>query len=214
MSIFIDLIGQKFGRLAVKERSENDKEGKVQWLCLCDCGELTIVRRSNLRSGNVNSCGCLQKELASQRAIKNFTTHKHTNTSTYGTWKQMIQRCTNPKHIGYKYYGGRGIKVCKRWLKFKNFLEDMGERPLNRSIDRINNNLGYCKENCRWATNYEQSTNKRNNLLFTYNGKTKLLIEWAKEYNINLCTLWYRIYKAKWTIEQALTTSVRKHKKI
>ena len=80
---------------------------------------------------------------------------------TYGTWRAMIQRCTNPNAINYERYGALGVTVCQRWRKFANFLEDMGERPANRTLDRINNDIGYCPENCRWATNLEQRHNRR-----------------------------------------------------
>lgn len=128
----------------------------------------------------------------------------------------MGQRCTNPKNPAYKNYGGRGITICERWLDknngFINFLEDMGECPKGCEIDRINNNLGYCKENCRWVTRYIQSRNKRNNKLFTYKGKIQILKDWAVEYKIKYKTLWMRIYSLKWSIEKALTTPIRKYK--
>ncbi len=194
----INLIGQKFGRLIVIRRADNDKQGKSRWLCLCDCGKEKIIRGNNLKSGNTKSCGCLK--------IK----HGHRKTKTYRSWASMIQRCTNPKNKRYRDYGGRGITVCKRWMKFENFLADMGEVPEGYQIDRINNNKGYCRSNCRWVTAKTNNRNKRNNLYFTYKNKTQLLIEWVKETKIPYSTLWNRIFRLSWPIEKALTTPIQK----
>jgi len=107
--------------------------------------------------------------------------HGHYKDRTYQSWDHMIQRCTNPRYKQYKDYGGRGITICDRWKKFVNFLEDMGERPLKCSLDRIDNNNGYYKENCRWINTVTNNRNKRNNNLITHNGKTQCLITWANE---------------------------------
>ena len=201
-----DLIDKKFGRLVVIKRMDNDEWGRLRWLCKCYCGKEKIIVGQSLRSGATKSCGCLQKEIVS---IAN-TTHGQTRTKTYDVWHNMIQRCTNPKHKYYKHYGGRGIKVCKRWMKFENFLEDMGKIPEGYSIDRINNNKGYKKSNCKWSTKKEQSRNTRRNRSGTYGGKTQLLIEWSEETGIPYSTLWQRIYRLGWSIEKALTTPAKK----
>jgi len=158
----------------------------------------------------------LQKESTGQINLKHGHNRKDKISKTYKSWIDMGQRCTNPKNPAYKNYGGRGITICERWLDknngFINFLEDMGECPKGCEIDRINNNLGYCKENCRWVTRYIQSRNKRNNKLFTYKGKIQILKDWAVEYKIKYKTLWMRIYSLKWSIEKALTTPIRKYK--
>jgi hypothetical protein len=133
---------------------------------------------------------------------------------TYKAWSTIIQRCTNLNNEKYPIYGGRGIKVCKRWLKFQNFLKDMGEPPTkHHSIDRINNNGDYCKSNCRWATRKQQQRNKRSNISATYNGVTQLIIDWAQEYQISYHTLRSRIYRLGWPIEKALTKPVQKGEK-
>ncbi len=131
MSKFIDLTGKKFGRLVVLKKVDNDKWGAHQWLCKCDCGEEKIIRGSSLKSGHTKSCGCLQQEKAAISCRKR-TAHGHAGqnrSQIYQSWIGMHRRCTDPNDINYHNYGGRGIKVCDPWMKFENFLEDMGEYP-------------------------------------------------------------------------------------
>lgn len=155
--MFIDLTKEKFGRLTVIERAENAKSGAVRWKCRCDCGKTVTVQRSNLKSGGTKSCGCLQKEIS----IKVNTKHGMSRTIEYITWDSMLQRCNNPKTIGYKNYGFRGITICDKWLNFDGFFEDMGFKPKGLTLERRNNDLGYCKENCYYATPTEQARNQR-----------------------------------------------------
>src|SRR5690606_36633953 len=129
------------------------------WLCLCDCGNEKSVRADSLVSGRILSCGCYHKEAVSQRT----RTHGLSNTLEYHIWENMIQRCTNPNHLAFGYYGGRGITVCDRWRNdFTAFINDMGPRPSNcYSVDRIDVNKGYEPGNCRWATRETQMRNTR-----------------------------------------------------
>ena len=120
----------------------------------------------------------------------------------------MLQRCNNPNNRQYHHYGGRGIKVCDNWLTFEGFLADMGIKSDGMSLDRIDPNGNYCKENCRWATNYTQQNNKRNNTFVEYNGKVQTLAQWARELDINYDTLVDRISRYGWSAERALTTKV------
>lgn len=209
MSKFIDLTGKQFGRLVVIHRICNNKRENIQWLCNCDCGKEKIIAGTSLKSGVTKSCGCLQKEIT----IKRLTKHSHTKngqtSKTYSTWIDMIQRCTNPNSKDYHNYGGRGITVCKKWMKFENFLKDMGESPEKHQIDRADNNKGYCKLNCRWATRKEQQRNTRANHMITFGGKTQCLAAWAEELKISYQTLHARL-RRKWSIEKALTTPARK----
>lgn len=132
-------------------------------------------------------------------------THGMTYTPTFNSWANMIQRCTNTKHPDYKYYGGRGIKICEEWKLFINFFNDIGIRPEGMTLNRIDNGKGYFKENCRWATWIEQQNNSRHVNLITFNGETKSIRQWAQQTGINENTIRLRISKSGWTIEEALT---------
>ena len=126
----------------------------------------------------------------------------------YGSWNRIIQRTKNPNHPKYKYYGGRGITVCDEWLDFRNFYKDMGEKPKDLSIERIDNNKGYFKENCKWATHKEQSNNKRNNRILEFRGKKLNLTQWANLIGINHKTLGTRFYQG-WPLQRILTSKVK-----
>ncbi len=148
MSAFQDLINQKFGRLTVLSLNPvRTKRGHCKWDCVCECGGLTTVWATQLKSGGSKSCGCLRK------------THGKSSNSTYSIWHAMKTRCTNKNNTYYHRYGGRGIKVCSRWVDFNNFFEDMGSRPDGMCIDRINNDGDYEPSNCRWVTPTENSRN-------------------------------------------------------
>ena len=130
-------------------------------------------------------------------------------TSTYYTWRNMKNRCNNSNNKRYHDYGGRGIKACKRWLKFENFLADMGERPPGKTLDRIDNNKGYYKENCKWSTRKEQQRNMRNNRWITINNKTQCLMDWCKELNLKYNTIFTRLLRG-WPVMEALEIVQRK----
>lgn len=147
---------QKFGRLLVLEKSGVVKR-RVTWLCLCDCGNKTKASTTALVTGVKKSCGCLAIEKLVERSMK----HGLCKERIYKIWCGMVDRCTKPKNKSYKEYGGRGIDVCDEWLDVEKFLKDMGHPPKGLSIDRIDNDDGYYKENCRWATPKQQSRNRR-----------------------------------------------------
>ena len=196
----LKLEGMRFGMLRVVKRLPNEG-GKSFWRCLCDCGNYHATKGTYLVRGATRSCGCL--------AGGNNRRHGHSSgTPTYRTWSGMKTRCTNPSHHEYHRYGGRGITICKRWLKFENFLADMGERPAGLTIERKNNNLGYSKNNCRWATYQEQAQNTATNLMLTFNGETRCMKEMSKKYSIKRTTLGRRI-KAGWSVARSLTQPVR-----
>lgn len=201
----IDLTGKTFGRLTVLEAHGRSKDRKnVFWKCLCSCGNFKVIMGSSLRRGATKSCGCFHIECASKVNYK----HGHATSRTNQTWCSMKQRCLNKNNPEYRNYGGRGVTVCKRWMKFENFLSDMGERPAGKSIDRINNNLGYSPKNCKWSTSLEQARNKRSNTIVKFNGETKVITDWEKELGLGRELVRARL-KRGWTVYEALKTSAK-----
>lgn len=142
--------------------------------------------------------------------------HGACGTREYKSWDAMKQRCLNPNDKDFKDYGGRGIVICERWLEsFQNFLDDMGERPIKSTLGRKDNDKMYCKSNCEWESYDLQNNNRRNVKKIEFRGQSKTLRSWSQEMNINRDTLFKRIYRDHWTVEEALTTPVRpRHKPI
>lgn len=199
----IDLIGKRFGRLLVLSELPERKNKLILWKCLCDCGKTLNVFGINLTRCHTASCGCLQKEQARERVFS----HGMIQTRQYKIWAGMKNRCQNPKNSSYELYGEKGIALCGRWQKFENFWEDMKDGYAdNLSIDRVDNDKGYYKENCRWATQKQQQNNRGNNHLVSFNGETKTLKQWAESIGINYRILSNRINTYNWSIEKALTT--------
>lgn len=151
-----DMTNKKFSRLTALEFSHTGVGGAF-WLFKCDCGNQKIINGSSVRLGKTTSCGCFAKE----EKIKRMQKHGLANTRTYNIWIAIKQRCLNPKNTSYENYGKRGITIPNEWLVFENFYKDMGEAPENKSIERVNNEKGYSKENCIWAGRSEQNINKR-----------------------------------------------------
>lgn len=214
MSKFIDRTGQKFGRLTLIERVENNKFNQVQWKCRCDCGKEVIVKAYSLTTGQTKSCGCLKKEQNYINIAK--VKHNMTNTRLYNIWRDMKSRCLNPNNKRHKFYFDKGITVCDEWkndfMNFYNWAINNGYRD-NLTIDRINNNGNYEPKNCRWATITEQNNNQSNNIRIKYNESEYTLSELSKIYNIKRATLYDRI-KRGWTIDEALNRKVAKRNRV
>jgi len=193
----IDLKGQKFGRLTVIQRSLKVNQRFAVWDCICWCGNEKQAVGAYLRTGRTTSCGCLQKD----RASKSNTKHFMTGTRTYHIWANMLQRCNNKNSPAYKWYGGRGIFIINTWLNFESFYEDMGACPDNLSIERKNNQLGYFKENCYWATPRQQASNTRKTVLISHEGESLCMSEWARRFGLNQSTISRRLKRGLSFIE-------------
>lgn len=202
MSKLKDLTGQRFGRLTVIKRDENDKRGNVQWLCECDCGKSAIVRGYQLTVGKTKSCGCLKGTHKS---------HHKSNLRIWYIWQNMKQRCSKESHISYKHYGARGILVCDEWkndfMNFYNWAMANGYKD-NLTIDRIDVNGNYEPNNCRWVNMKTQQRNRTNNHLVTLNGETKCMLEWCEIYHLQYNTVLRRL-KNGWDIVTAITKPSR-----
>lgn len=207
--------GQKYGWLTViyvyskhtnEMRYENHKLQARSYkfaLAKCVCGDIKEYYFKNLKYGISKSCGCHAWDNVH---IKHGHTRHNTATSTYRIWHGMINRCTNPHYKKYKNYGGRGISVCERWYDFANFLTDMGERPGNLELDRINPNGNYEPSNCRWITHKEQCRNKCNTVYITYDGQQYTLPALAEKFGFrNGKILYNRIFSRGWSLEKAIS---------
>lgn len=194
-----NILNEKFGKLTALKLSHISKS--AFWECLCECGKYCIIAGYRLRNGTTKSCGCI---VSTQKGMS--------KSASYRSWRSMIQRCYDEKVSHYKRYGAKGIKVCDEWKNsFQNFLEDMGERPKGKTLDRIDPNGNYETDNCRWCTPKQQGNNKNTNFFIECFNKTQTLTEWADEYSIKWSTLRKRILGLKWPIEKALTKKVGKY---
>lgn len=194
-----NLMNRTFGRLTVLSMSNKREYGKVVWLCRCSCGKEVLISGFGLTQGVNISCGCFRAEFGDR-----MRTHGLTKTPMYSIWQGMKSRCFYPKNKRFNRYGGRGITVCKRWMKFENFLKDMGPIPfLGAQLDRKDNNGIYSKENCRWATLSAQANNRSSNVILTLRGETKTLTEWGRFLKINPKTLMSR-KRYGWSTERIL----------
>lgn len=198
---FKDLTGQKFGRFTVISQAPH-RYGRTHWYCHCECGNTVSVVTKSLTAGLSKSCGCLDRQMASER----MRTHGKSNTPEYNSWRGMKERCYSPNHKHYAKYGGRGIKVCDSWCHdFSSFLADMGEKPSpQHSIDRSDNNMhyscGHCTEcitngwsaNCRWSNQSAQCQNRRGSISVLYENVEMPLVEVSRATGIPYGTLYQR----------------------
>lgn len=191
-----DMRGHKIGRLTPLEYV-----GNSLWKCLCDCGQFTTVNQRHLNAKRpVRSCGCAVRRLRGMHGTPEYT-----------AWVHMVRRCTYKDDQRWQDYGARGISVCQRWLdSFLDFFADMGPRPSpQHSLDRIDNSGNYKPGNCRWATPEQQNRNTRRNRMYSINGETKCLTDWAKQFGVSRDGVDYRLRKG-WSFERALTEAVER----
>lgn len=197
------MIGKKFGRWTVVciPPNQNIKPSKRKATCLCDCGTTRDVRVDGLLNGRSSSCGCFQRE----ELVRRSSVHGMYQTSEYEAWRSMRQRISNSKRKGYDNYGGRGIKICDRWLEsFENFYEDMGPKPSkSHSVEREDVNGNYEPSNCKWATWKEQANNKRDTSFLTVGPFRMRVNEWSEVMNVEYNTILTRLRRG-WTPHRAV----------
>lgn len=191
-----DLTNHIYGKIKVLSLAFK-KNDEYFWKCACECGNEFFKNARYLVKNK--SCGCMAK-----------TRQGESQSQTYRSWRAMMQRCNDNKVSHYARYGFKGISVCESWLEYDNFKKDMGLRPINTTLDRINPSSNYNKENCRWATILEQSNNRSDNLQIFAFGERRTLAEWSRSRNISWSTLRKRIVNLEWNPEKALTKPVRK----
>lgn len=182
-----DLTGMKFGRLTVLKIDEGRSGRKTFWICQCDCGNIKSVRSDSLQSGGIKSCGCLKRKTDAENMAKAHK-HKLSKTPLYNVWQNMKSRCYNENDTRFADWGGRGICVCDEWrhdfMAFYDWAVTHGYSE-GLTIDRIDNDGNYCPENCRWATQEQQSRNRRSNINITIGNSTRTLLEWCEIFDLN-----------------------------
>lgn len=198
-----ETVGHVYGRLTVLEIISSN--GLSQARVACSCGNVTVMQLSRVRNGYVFSCGCLKR--------KNGQKHGLRHIPEYPVWVAMIARCERLTRKDYPNYGGRGIKVCEQWRKsFGDFIADMGRRPPGLTLERVDNDGPYCRENCVWATREQQGWNRQRTRMLTAGGVTKPVLQWAREIGMHKDTLLGRIENG-WTPEKAISAPVGRSNK-
>lgn len=212
MPSFLDLTGQRFGMLTVVSMQPRTS-ARTRWLCRCDCGKEHTAATDHLRRGEIKSCGCNRASAIRAGVMQHGLLGRDTRTPEAMVWADAQNRCHNPRNKAYRIYGGRGIALCSRWRFGEDgksglecFLADMGPRPsAEHSLDRKNNELGYSKENCRWATRKEQQRNMRSNRMIELDGERICVAEAAERYGLKPPTVYSRLHLG-WPIDRALST--------
>lgn len=209
----IEHIGERYGRLVIIRELQphitpSGKKERIV-LCECDCGSEKSVMLSALRSGNTVSCGCLRSEKSSERRLKAKSDMAKTGSRLYRIWREMKRRCYKQYDPSYKYYGGRGIKICDEWVHDINIFVEWSVSngyADDLSIDRIDSDGDYCPENCRWVDYKTQNNHTSRNHYITYNNETLTIKQWSEKTGISYNALKSRLNKHGWSIERALTT--------
>lgn len=209
------MVGKVFFRLIVlSPTTKRSPSGTVIYACRCECGKVKEVDGVQLRRGGVKSCGCLGAEyLASAKtgALTHGATVNKVQLPAYKTWIAMRRRCSDSSAKDFAYYGGKGITVCAEWQDFAKFYADMGDRPLNYSLDRIDSSKNYCAINCRWVTHLTQMNNTTRNRKVSYKGETYTVSEWARILNIPRARLSARLNGLGWPIEKVFEGDKYEH---
>lgn len=176
-------VGNRYGRLVVESKGESKSWGLTRWNCICDCGGRKVAPSNLLNHSPEPNCGCLDSE---KRKVANLKHGHHSDgkpSATYNSWKCMKQRCLNPKDQAYENYGGRGISICERWLSFDSFLEDMGECPDGKTLERRDVDGNYEPSNCIWANNETQNNNRRGLVKAVIDGVLMTKAQAARHWN-------------------------------
>ena len=206
----VDLTGQVFGYLTVLRR-EGTRRKYALWRCRCTCGKECLAASNLLKEGRKKSCaldGHYNLEYLKARP-PGITA---ANPSEHSSWQKMWERCTNPNHERYKYYGARGITICEAWKSFPQFLKDLGQKPTPKhTVDRIDNDKNYEPANCKWSTRKEQSRNRQTTVYVEHEGKRVLLIDLVAEHGVTRSVVYGRL-KNGWPLDRALLEPVKKHK--
>lgn len=204
MPKFLDRSGQVFGRLTVVHATdERTFSGSVKWLCRCVCGNEKVVSGAALKAGHSMSCGCLFKEVAAEKGRKKKT-HGLSASKVYRSWTGMKRRCYTVSDKKYADYGGRGIRVCDRWIaSFENFLADMGMPGHGQTLDRRDVDGDYTPDNCRWATQLEQQNNRRDNVIVDLGGERLTMAQYARKHGLNEDKIQQRLARG-WSMEKAV----------
>ena len=199
----LDLTGQRFGRLVVIKEAGRSSDGRVRWLCKCDCGNYTSTPSTKtLRNGTCRSCGCIERERPNKQ------THGKSNTKLFAVWNAMKQRCYNPNNRSYKNYGGRGITVCQEWKEdFQTFYDWAIANGYKKGleIDRIDVNGNYEPDNCRWTNSKKNNNNRRNNVKIKIGREEHTVAEWSEITGIPRSTILERFRSGK-PLEEILKT--------
>lgn len=188
-TVRIDMTGKKYGKLTVlSENKDRNKNGHITYMCECECGTKKSILGASIRIGATKSCGCAVFEANGKHGMGGTPTHR--------IWVGMRSRCTNKNDPNYKNYGGRGVSVCSIWDDFGQFLTDMGVKPYNLSIDRIDNRGNYEPTNCKWSTSRDQALNRRNTIMVLDGGEKRYVYQMASKWGLSESGARKRVYRS------------------